>query len=132
VRQLLSTWPIPFPSLEAAEAFFGGGTLAGRTWTGSLEAHDGGLWPAFEIDVMIATLEEATGAGYWDEWRSIRAPILVVRAENGDLSASEAEEMVETSADATLVSVAGAGHDVHLDAPDAWRRAVEDFLSRLS
>jgi pimeloyl-ACP methyl ester carboxylesterase len=132
VRQLLSTWPIPFPSLEAAQAFFGGGTLAGRIWATSLEARDGGLWPAFEVDVMVATLEEATGAGYWDEWRSISAPILVVRAENGDLSAGEAEEMIATSAEATLVSVAGAGHDVHLDAPEAWRTAVEAFLSGLS
>jgi pimeloyl-ACP methyl ester carboxylesterase len=28
--------------------------------------------------------------------------------------------------------VPGAGHDVHLDAPEAWRAAVESFLSRLS
>jgi pimeloyl-ACP methyl ester carboxylesterase len=40
--------------------------------------------------------------------------------------------MVAAVPSAQLVSISGAGHDVHLDAPESWRSAVEAFLSRLS
>jgi pimeloyl-ACP methyl ester carboxylesterase len=40
--------------------------------------------------------------------------------------------MVAAVPSAQLVSIPGAGHDVHLDAPEAWRSAVEGFLARLT
>jgi pimeloyl-ACP methyl ester carboxylesterase len=54
-----------------------------------------------------------------------------VRAEEGDLSAEDAGRMIETLPTATLVTIPG-GHDVHLDAPEAWRAALERFLAGLS
>jgi pimeloyl-ACP methyl ester carboxylesterase len=131
IRALLSSWPVPFASREAAQEFFGGDTNSARAWADNLEDGEGGLVPAFDVDVMIAALAAASTA-YWAEWASISVPTLVVRAESGDLTAAEAKAMIAAHPSATLVSVPGAGHDVHLDAPAAWRSAVEGFLAGLS
>jgi pimeloyl-ACP methyl ester carboxylesterase len=131
VGALLSAWPVPFPSREAVLEFFGGNSPRARAWAENFVEGEGGLVPAFDVDVMVATLAAASTA-YWDEWASISVPTLVVRAESGDLTAAEADAMIAAHPPATLVSVPGAGHDVHLDAPAAWRSAVEGFLAGLS
>ena len=130
VAELLSSWPVPFPTREAALEFFGGETPRARAWANNLEEREGGLNRAFEVDVMEAALA-AAGDSYWSEWAAISAPCLVVRGESGDLSAAEAELMLHDQPSASLTAVPG-GHDVHLDAPEAWRDAVESFLLRLS
>jgi pimeloyl-ACP methyl ester carboxylesterase len=65
-------------------------------------------------------------------WRScadIAAPTLIIRGENSDiLSPDLAERMVETIPDARLVTVAGSGHAVPLDAPDGFLAAARGFL----
>ena len=130
VTELLSSWPVPFSTREAAIEFFGGDNLRARAWAANLEECDSGLTRAFEVDVMAAALVAAADS-CWDKWAAIQAPGLVVRGENGELSAADAETMTSALPSAELVTVPG-GHDVHLDAPDAWRAAVEGFLARLS
>jgi pimeloyl-ACP methyl ester carboxylesterase len=129
IRKLLSAWPA-FASREAAQEFFGGDTPVGRAWARNLEEADDGLVPAFDTDVMVETIAAAAD-GRWDEWRRIQAPTLIVRGEHGDLPEKEAAEMAQALPSAELVTLPG-GHDVHLDAPEAWRTAVEGFLARLS
>ena len=126
IRDLLSAWPVPFPSAGAAQAFFGGDTPAARAWARNLEAMDDGLRPAFDVEVMVAALA-AAASPYWNEWRAIESPTLVVRGADGDLPVDEAAAMVRELPVAELVTLPG-GHDVHLDRPAAWRAAVEAFL----
>ena len=45
------SWPLPFPSHEAAVTFFGGEGLRARAWARNLVATPGGLRPAFDTDV---------------------------------------------------------------------------------
>jgi pimeloyl-ACP methyl ester carboxylesterase len=123
VEDALAAWPVPFPSRDAAAGFFGGS----EAWVDGLEQRDGGWWPRFDVDVMAETLREAVSRPYWRQWKSIRCPALVVRAGNGTLRAAEARAMVERLPRARLVEIPGAGHDVHLDRPTAWRDAVLDF-----
>lgn len=130
VAELLSSWPVPFPTRDAALEFFGGGTLRARAWANNLEESVGGLTRAFDVDVMEAVLAAASDS-YWDDWAAITAPCLVVRADNGELSASDAESMARAQPTGEVTTVPG-GHDVHLDAPQAWRNAVTDFLALLS
>jgi pimeloyl-ACP methyl ester carboxylesterase len=130
IRDLLSAWPVPFPSAGAAQAFFGDDTPAARAWARNLEEADDGLRPSFDVDVMVDTLAAAAGP-YWNEWRAIESPTLVVRGADGDLPADEAAGMVRELPVAELVTLPG-GHDVHLDGPAAWRAAVEAFLAGLS
>ena len=90
-----------------------------------------GSSPAFDVDVMVEAIAAAADAR-WDEWRRIQAPTLIVRGERGDLSEEEAAEMASALPDRRARHDSRAGHDVHLDEPEAWRAAVESFLARLS
>ena len=65
-------------------------------------------------------------------WRlvsGIDVPTLLVRGEHSDiLSRTVAERFVREVRDGRLVEVAGSGHPVPLDQPDAFLQAVLDFL----
>ena len=130
VAGMLSSWPRPFPSRDAALEFFGGDTLRARAWADNLEERDGELFPAFDVDVMEAALAAAE-APSWTTWASILVPCLLVRGESGALSADEAKSMIGALPSAELATIPG-GHDVHLDAPTEWRAAVSGFLADLS
>ena len=130
VVDLLSDWPVPFPTHEAAVEFFGGESLRSRAWANNLEEREGGFTRAFDVDVMGAVLAAAADSS-WDEWAAVDAPCLVVRGDRGELTEADAELMSDVQPSAELVTIPG-GHDVHLDAPEAWRSAVAGFLARLS
>jgi pimeloyl-ACP methyl ester carboxylesterase len=127
VREWLASWPVPFPSERAAVDFFGGDSLRARAWASGLEARSDGLWPRFDADVILRALHEIA-PGNWNEWKAIACPTLVVRGEGG-LDETEARRMAESLEGALVVTVPDAGHDVHLDQPEEWRRAVEPFLA---
>lgn len=121
----LESWPVPFPDLDTAAAFLGGG-LVGPAWAAGLRQADDGWWPAFDRDVMTGTLAAAIGPR-WTEFERLTCPTLLVTGEHGVLPADEIARMAAHPA-VRAVRIAGAGHDVHLDSPDAWRAAVTDFL----
>ncbi|MEV4627111.1 alpha/beta hydrolase [Micromonospora sp. NPDC049523] len=122
----LSGWPVPFPDQTAAAEFLGGG-LVGPAWAGGLRQQADGWYPAFDRDIMVATIAAATGP-QWDEFERIICPILVVRGERGFVSVGEYARMLQQPT-VTGVEVPGAGHDVHLDSPDPWRAALTEFLA---
>ncbi len=88
----LDSWPVPFPDMEAAEAFFGGGP-AGRAWAAGLAPGPGGLHPRVDRDVMVATVRENAHHDYWDAWDRVRCPALVLRGESGTMKPDEADRM---------------------------------------
>jgi pimeloyl-ACP methyl ester carboxylesterase len=130
VREWLESWPAPFATHAQAAEFFGGDSLWARTWTDGLVARDGGLWPAFRTETMVAALDEVSRTSYWDEWAAIGCPICVVRAAGGDDS-TEYSRMIELQPAARLVEIEDAGHDLHLDQPERWRAALGRFLAEL-
>jgi pimeloyl-ACP methyl ester carboxylesterase len=79
---------------------------------------------AIDPDRAAATLREVAERDWWDEWRQIHCPVLVVRGEHGGLPPATAERM-----GGRLVTIEGAGHDVHLDQPAALAAAISDFLA---
>ncbi|MGH3376538.1 MAG: alpha/beta fold hydrolase [Actinoallomurus sp.] len=128
VERWLASWPVPFASPAAAAVFFGGGP-AGAAWAAGLEERADGWWPRFEFDLMVRSLEE--DAAFWDEWRQVACPALLVLAESGIIPSGEVREMARTRPDTVMARVPGAGHDVHLEAPDMWRTALTGFLETL-
>jgi pimeloyl-ACP methyl ester carboxylesterase len=59
----------------------------------------------------------------------ITCPVLIVRgAESGLLTAEGARELVDELPDARLLDVPGAGHNVHLERPEAVARAIAEHL----
>jgi pimeloyl-ACP methyl ester carboxylesterase len=87
---------------------------------------------SLDVDLMVLTLRGAIGEPRWDQWRRIRCPTLVVRGEDGAVSREEARAMAEALPDGHTAEISGAGHNVHLDQPERWREAIEDFLNRPS
>jgi pimeloyl-ACP methyl ester carboxylesterase len=131
VTSSLRRWPVPFASCEAAVAFFGGPSLTAEAWAGGLEQRDGDWWPRFDVDVMTRTLREADSRSYWTDWERIACPALVVRAGAGSLPRADAQAMVRRGHRVTLVELAGAKHDLHLDRAAEWRVALSEFLDSL-
>lgn len=74
----LDSWPVPFPSREAAVRFFGGGPV-GEGWADGLEEREGGLWPRFDRDTMVASLAELARRSFAAEWSGVSCPTLLVR-----------------------------------------------------
>ncbi len=120
-----AAWPKPFPSRDAAIEHFGGPSLMAEMWADGLEKRDGGLWPRWDVEVMGRTIRQAFGRDYWEEWEAIRCPTLAVRAE---VPKSEFEQMAARLPRLRIVELDGAKHDLHLDRPREWRRALMDFL----
>lgn len=67
---------------------------------------------------------------YWPQWRSIQCPTLVILGEHGMFPPEHGEEMIGQLACASLVTIPNAGHDVHLDAPQAWVTALTQSTAR--
>ncbi len=133
VRRWLSSWPIPFRSRSSAVDFFDTlgyfrSALAAKTWAAGLDERRDGLWSRFDIDVMVEALREVAANDYWDQWRAIRCPTLVVRGEHGSVSSEQADQMLERLSGTDLIEIADAGHDVHLDQPNRWCNAMTSFL----
>jgi pimeloyl-ACP methyl ester carboxylesterase len=128
VAASLRRWPVPFASYEDAVAFFGGPSVAALAWASGLVERDGGWWPRFDIDEQARMLRAAVARSRWPEWERIECPVLVVRGERGTLSHDEARAMAERGRDVSVVVVADAGHDVHLEQPEQWRRVLSSFL----
>jgi pimeloyl-ACP methyl ester carboxylesterase len=131
VEASLRRWPVPFPSVLAAAQYFGGSPGSAAAWANGLEKRDDGWWPRFDFDVMTRTLKEALGRDYWQEWEQIRCPVLVLRAENGDVNEATAEEMTSRLATARTIEIPGAGHDLHLDRPKEWQAVLGGFLEAI-
>jgi pimeloyl-ACP methyl ester carboxylesterase len=63
--------------------------------------------------------------------RSLRLPTLVIVGAEDRLSRRTCEALAEILPEAELVVVEGAAHVVNLDAPEAFNRALSDFLAAL-
>ncbi len=66
----------------------------------------------------------------WDRLGELSMPVLVVAGKLDDAYLAGAHRLVEgIGANATLLAVPGAGHTVHLEAPEVFATAVEAFLA---
>jgi 2-succinyl-6-hydroxy-2,4-cyclohexadiene-1-carboxylate synthase len=68
-------------------------------------------------------------APMWDRLHEVRAPVLVVAGERDPRYTALGERLVAALPDASLAVVAGAGHAVHLERPDAFLDAVLPWLA---
>ncbi|MBI2766620.1 MAG: alpha/beta hydrolase [Chloroflexi bacterium] len=66
----------------------------------------------------------------WESLEHISCPTLIVRAENSDvLSAEIAAQMVERLPSGRLLEIAGSGHEIPLQQPAEFARAVREFIA---
>ena len=122
-----ASWPVPFASRQAAVDFLEG-TATAAAWAQDLEERDDGFWPRFDADVMQSAIAAVAQEARWAEWQQVKAPTLLVQAERSYLDAAEVGRMLDLRPGTCHVRVPGAGHDVHLDQPQAWTQLLRHYL----
>lgn len=119
---------MPFPDRAAASKWFGGGRV-GQAWADGLEARGDGLWPRFDVDVLVRSLAAVHKAEAWTEWESLSQPTLLVFGSHGLIPGTEIDRMLQTHPRARRETLQGAGHDLHLEAADKWLGILKEFLA---
>lgn len=127
MRAFFESWPRPFRDRAEAEAFLGHSALA-RAWAADLREESDGLWPRFDVDVVLDTIAAVDARPAWEEWARVAAPTLVVFAADGIFDETVWRALVDHRPGVTRVDLAGGSHDAHLDAFPEWSDAVRVFV----
>ncbi|CAM5438545.1 alpha/beta fold hydrolase [Streptomyces abikoensis] len=130
------SWPVPFATLADVRKWFAEGdpTLErprparGDYYAEIMAERADGWRPAFSRRQMLQARETYAHDAHWEELALVECPALVVRGPDGELGRAEAQEMVRVLPRGRYAEVPDAGHLVHYDQPEGWRRAVEPFL----
>jgi pimeloyl-ACP methyl ester carboxylesterase len=96
------------------------------------EANPSAYGAPVDPDAIAQTVAELEERDWWDEFGRIQCPVLIVRGEDGDLDPEVVASMQAANRQARAVTIGGAGHDVHLDDPDALAEAIQAWLSSTS
>jgi pimeloyl-ACP methyl ester carboxylesterase len=126
----LHALPVEFAS--AQQVFDEFGQVAGQYFLEAFDRTATGWRLHGHTERWIQIAAEWGTRDYWAQWRTVRAPALLIEAGNSVTPAGQMRQMNETGHQATYLHVPGAGHLVHDDAPPEYRSAVEAFLSTLS
>jgi pimeloyl-ACP methyl ester carboxylesterase len=119
--------PVEFGSADQVyEAF---GPVAGQYFLEAFDRTATGWRLHGHPDKWIEIAAEWGRRDYWDQWRSVSAPTLLVEAGAGVTPEGQMRTMAQMARRATYLHVPGAGHLVHDDAPGKYREAVEAFLT---
>ncbi len=116
------SWPERLDSLAQARAMFG--DVAGRYF---YEAFDDGVLHG-NLETWASIAEEWGRREFWDQWRAVAAPSLLIEADNSVTPPGQMAEMAAVKDNVILLQVKGSDHLVHDSAPDEFRGAVEAFL----
>ena len=139
IRGAIGTAPERFTTQEEAFEYARRGNplyaeaeLRHRVSHGLTRLPDGGLvWKydtAIREAMRLGTRREAMNL--WEPLARIACPTLLVRGAESDIVSPEiAKRMLATLPDARLVEIAGAGHTVPGDQPEAFAAAVRSFLA---
>lgn len=126
---MIEAWPQPFPDEAAVLDYFG--PVAGRYFLRSFQHGPDG----YRLHGSVATFrdisEEWGGRHFWDEWKAVRAPVLLIEGEHTITVPGQMREMARVNPRADHVRVENAGHLVHDEQPERYRAEVERFLGRV-
>lgn len=126
----LHALPDEFASADAVFAEFG--PIAGRYFLEAFDRTPTGWRLHGRPQRWIAAAAEWGTQDYWQQWRAVQVPVLLIEAGDSVTPPGQMRAMAElTGSRATYVAVPGAGHLVHDDAPQVYRDAVEAFLAGL-
>lgn len=141
IEKLLDLVPTPFASREEARTFFeseypelisfypGARVVAKFFLTNIEQKPDGGWSWRFDKSAILSALREGRNEDRWDAWRNLKMPVLLVRGErSADLTPEIFARMQKELPSAKAVEIAGAGHWVHFDQPEAFIRTLQEFF----
>jgi len=119
--------PVEFARAEDVIAEFG--EVAGRYFLEAFDRTETGWRLHGHPAKWVQIAAEWGTRDYWNQWRAVRAPALLIEAGNSVTPPGQMREMHRIGSDSTYLHVPAAGHLVHDDAPQVYRDAVESFLS---
>lgn len=125
--------PVEFASEDAVIAEFG--PVAGRYFLAAFDRTETG-WRLHDHPQNWLDIAAEWGTrDYWSQWSAVRAPALLLEAGGSVAPPGQMAKMAEIAEDqgrrVRYLQVPGAGHLIHDDAPEVYRRAVSDFLRSL-
>ncbi len=120
-----------FESLAAVRQAFGGpDTNAGDYMAECVTEAADGYRLLGDVQHMVAIAAEWARRQYWEGWRAVRCPVLLLEAERSVTPPGQMAAMAREHGDATHVRLRGTDHLLHADDPDAYRALVTEFLAR--
>ncbi len=125
-RPYFESWPV-FRSLAHVREFFG---RAGDYFVECVEERADGYHLIGDLDELIDIAQEWGERDYWDLVAGVRCPMLAIEAGDSPMPPGQMAEMAKR-ANGRYLKIEGAGHIVHDDAPQEYRRAVEAFLAQV-
>lgn len=129
IADWLASWPVPFADREEFLAFFGTSRMVAEAWADGLDERADGLWPQWDAATLARAVGHVHEREFLEEWSRVNAPTLLVRGEHGSVPDRQVESMCALRPDTEVSTIAGTGHDVHLEAPEAWLRLLNRFLT---
>jgi pimeloyl-ACP methyl ester carboxylesterase len=126
----LHALPVEFPSAQAVFDEFG--TVAGRYFLDSFDRTPTGWRLHGHVERWIEIAAEWGTRDYWEPWRAVRVPALLIEAGDSVAPPGQMLAMHETGYRTTYIRADGAGHLVHDEAQQLYRDAVAGFLSALA
>ncbi len=123
----LYSWPEVFTSVDEFTSRFG--KIAGQYFREAFDHAEDGWRLHGPIDKWISTAAEWGTRDFWDEWRTVRCPALLLEANDTVTPAGQMQNMAEIGRRTTYFKIAGSGHLMHDDSPNLYRTAVSDFLA---
>jgi pimeloyl-ACP methyl ester carboxylesterase len=131
-KKFFESWPIPFNCLKEARLFFGNlhPTFADH-FIELLEEKELGYYPIFKFEHLLRILSLSFEKSRWDELEQIECPTLIIKGSDSSFQREHAEKMAKTIKNCQLIEIPNAGHVIHDDQPELFRKAVENFLLEL-
>jgi len=126
----LHALPVEFASADDVLAEFG--PVAGQYFLEAFDRTETGWRLHGHTKTWIEIAAQWGTRDYWEQWRTVAVPTLLIEAGNSVTPPGQMREMNETGDRTTYLHVSGAGHLVHDDAPQVYRDAVESFLAPLA
>ena len=119
--------PVEFDSAEEIFAEFG--QVAGQYFLEAFDRFGTGWRLHGHTSRWIEIAAEWGTRDYWEQWRTLRVPALLVEAGNSVTPPGQMRLMHENGYRTAYLKVPEAGHLVHDEAPMIYRAAVESFLT---
>lgn len=124
---LLHSLPVEFASPDEVFAEFG--PVAGQYFLEAFDRTATGWRLHGHTSRWIEIAAEWGTRDYWEAWRAVRAPALLIEAGNSVTPPGQMRAMNEIGHRTKYLHVPEAGHLVHDEAPQVYRDAVESFLT---
>ena len=120
---------LPVEFSMAQEVFDEFGPIAGQYFLDAFDRTATGWRLHGHVEWWIEIAAEWATRDYWQQWRAVPAPALLIEAGNSVAPPRQMQSMHETGYRTTYLKVPRAGHLVHDEAPETYRGAVTDFLT---